>query len=544
MRFAYIDSNGKEIPIPSVDALALRIELGAITEETQLFDAQADQWGPAHTHEIFHTLARTSGSDDGFVAPPPAPMVALQPTESGEAAHPEPDVAPSEPEEDGHGAELGLALDSDSGLETSLPDDALDLGALDLAPELESGAGDEAAPPMGVAGSPEASVLDEDEPLAPTFDFGGLDGSLELEEAFDPPEASPVSLDVSGMPMDPGPGLETAIEFDSSGFGTDALDSLELEQPMSAFTPEAPPAWMEPEASEPADDAVDLPPPTEEGEASEEEQGSVPHAPRSRPSAPKLRRERSLAGPLTAIVTLVALGVGGYTAWPLLRDRLVGSRGPDEPAVFLPPLDESLVPEMRSAAAGAFARLLADARSTWSSEGGLERLPPDWFAGIYFANASAYPEAAGFWNGMGDWLDVVRAMDVVAFDAAFAAEVAERGATAAADDMRARADSGFVAAGADRDAAYARLQELIVAATRLHEFLLANEANLDHVPATSMTTDPIMEIRSANEAIRTALEDLQTSVTDALVAFGYRNQVTAEGLQGHMLQLLQETGVR
>ncbi len=62
MRFAYIDSNGNEVPIPSVDALSLRIELGAISEDTELYDAQADLWGPAHTHEIFHTLSRTSGT--------------------------------------------------------------------------------------------------------------------------------------------------------------------------------------------------------------------------------------------------------------------------------------------------------------------------------------------------------------------------------------------------------------------------------------------------------------------------------------------------
>ena len=70
MRFAYIDSQGNEVPIPSVDALALRIELGAVGPDTQLYDAQADQWGPAHTHEIFHSLSRDSG-DEGFMAPPP-----------------------------------------------------------------------------------------------------------------------------------------------------------------------------------------------------------------------------------------------------------------------------------------------------------------------------------------------------------------------------------------------------------------------------------------------------------------------------------------
>jgi hypothetical protein len=81
MRFAYIDSNGNEVPIPSVDALALRIELGAIGRETALYDAQADQWGPAHTHEIFHSLSRAA--DDGqFVAPPPpVPRPAPPPVE-------------------------------------------------------------------------------------------------------------------------------------------------------------------------------------------------------------------------------------------------------------------------------------------------------------------------------------------------------------------------------------------------------------------------------------------------------------------------------
>ncbi len=72
MRFAYIDSQGNEVAIPSVDGLALRIELGAISEDTDLYDAQAGRWGPAHTHEIFHTLSRHP-EDDGFVPPPMAP---------------------------------------------------------------------------------------------------------------------------------------------------------------------------------------------------------------------------------------------------------------------------------------------------------------------------------------------------------------------------------------------------------------------------------------------------------------------------------------
>jgi len=85
MRFAYIDSQGNEIAIPSVDALALRIELGAITPDTQLYDEQADHWGPAESHEIFHTLSRAK-DEEGFVAPPPVapapPRLADEPEEA------------------------------------------------------------------------------------------------------------------------------------------------------------------------------------------------------------------------------------------------------------------------------------------------------------------------------------------------------------------------------------------------------------------------------------------------------------------------------
>src|SRR5687768_7009376 len=100
MRFAYIDSHGNEVPIPSVDALALRIELGAIGPETQLYDAQADHWGPASTHEIFHTLSRDAQTDE-FVAPPPVapPPVAPPPVAPPPVAPPSPAPSAAAPPE-------------------------------------------------------------------------------------------------------------------------------------------------------------------------------------------------------------------------------------------------------------------------------------------------------------------------------------------------------------------------------------------------------------------------------------------------------------
>ena len=66
MSFAYIDSHGNEVAIPSVDALALRIELGAIKADTQLMigDARklADGGAPAArgypTSEALHRRGR------------------------------------------------------------------------------------------------------------------------------------------------------------------------------------------------------------------------------------------------------------------------------------------------------------------------------------------------------------------------------------------------------------------------------------------------------------------------------------------------------
>lgn len=74
MSFAYIDSQGKEVPIPGPDALRLRIELGAITDTTQFYDDAADRWAPASEHEIFRQLKRQleHGEADMFVAPPPS----------------------------------------------------------------------------------------------------------------------------------------------------------------------------------------------------------------------------------------------------------------------------------------------------------------------------------------------------------------------------------------------------------------------------------------------------------------------------------------
>jgi hypothetical protein len=584
MRFAYIDSNGNEVPIPSVDALALRIELGAITEETQLYDAQADQWGEAHTHEIYHTLARSSGAGDGFIAPPPvapppvaAPgaaesesdteldMADLAPTpaepvvDEGAAMATGPEAAADlgltlaeapAPAEEEDAASFGLTLAEPSPAEDGTDDATLDFGGLGLAPPLEPEAEVADMAPLDLdAQGGDVGAGPDDDALGPSFDFGGMEGSLELEGTFETPDPEPMSFDVAGgvgdmdAGGDAGLGLETAMEFDSGGFQMDSGDAMELEKPMSEFTPGAPPTWMDPEEADAQEDVLDLSSVSGEPDAADGADARERRAPRTRPSPPKLRRQRSFAGPLIGIFVLVAFGVGGYTAWPLLSERLAGSGQPDEPAVFLPPISDAQMAQMRDAADGAFARTFADARARWASGGAVDAPPRDWLAGVYLANASDYAEVSTFWGAMGDWLDDVRSIGLAEFDEALAAQMAGSGVDGA-DAIRERADSGFVAAVAERDAVYARMEALVDAAIRLHQFLEANQANIEHVPATSVTTDPVMEVRPASEQIGAALGDLLDAVTGSLGALGYRDQVTAQGLQARLLQMVQETGVR
>ena len=602
MRFAYIDSNGNEVPIPSVDALALRIELGAISEDTQLYDAQADQWGPAHTHEIYHTLARASGSDDGFVAPPPVapppvappeapvaePPVAVEelaveeigeavqepsetapaPTESAsdssgglEAADlgltlAEPPV-PEEGEDVGLGLDLDLAEGDDGGLTLAEPsetaddlpgtvpaeDAPMDFGGLDLAPAPEeAGESPDVTPVDGVIGAAAPESVG-------TFDFGGMEGGLELEETFDAPEESApmdftqgvtdeVAADFGG-----GMELETTMDFGSGGFEMDSGGGLDLETPMSEFSPEDPPAWMDGDGESAGQaDVLDF------SSVGGESEADVPlrdrRTPVNKPSPPK-RRRRSLTGPLIGGVLVVALGVGVRAAWPVVSARLAAGPSDGELTVFIPPISAELMPQMRDAAEAALAATFDDVRQGSTSGGAAMAPPSEWLAGVYLARASEYEEAEAFWDGMAELLDGARAIQLTDFDAAFAAEMSAREvATADAEAMRARADSGFVAAADAREEAYAQMGTLIAAAIRLHQFLVANEANIEYAPASAVTTDPVLEVRPASEEIGDAMGELIEAVTGALGALGYRDQVTADGLWNLLLTRVQETGIQ
>jgi hypothetical protein len=577
MRFAYIDSNGNEVPIPSVDALALRIELGAISENTELYDAQADQWGPAHTHEIFRTLSRVAGDDEGFVAPPPVvPPPAMDESDRESESVVEDESVAGADELPATADDLGLTL---AQLSAEEEDDEPEGDAAPGVAELDV---DLATPSEPIEADGGSTLLDmsapapaeapgggvEDEGSADGFDFGDLAGGLELESTSEtsgePPPADPMessdgdfsdgelASDFGGGDPTPdfsgGMELETPMEFEAAGLDVGADGSLELETPMSEFSPDAPPAWMEPDG--PDTDVGDVMDFSSVGSESAGDGASddVPlrerRTPRNKPSPPKHRGQRSLAGPIVGVVSLLALGVGAYVGWPLLSARLGGSADPEVPPVFIPDIPEELMPEMRSVAQAAFAATFEDVRRRWAASSPVTAPSSDWLSGVYLANASQFGNVEAFWDGMTELLDGVRAIDLATFDSAYRAELRSRAVESTdAAVMRESADSSFVAAEPARSETYGLVETLIDAALKLHIFLAANEANIEYVPASTITTDPVLEANPATPELRSAMEGMLDEVTGALAALNHLELVTAESLWGTLLARVQESGL-
>lgn len=543
MRFAYIDSHGNELPIPSVDALALRIELGAIVADTQLCDAQADRWGPASTHGIFHTLARDSQAEDGFVAPPPmappAPAPAPKPTSKPKPAAPPPPKPKPEPMAQAP-LDLGLTLaapappppkrEPEPALSAPL-DLSLDL-SLDLAPPLD------AKPSVGGGFDLGLAPPSADQGGGGTFDYGDLGSGLQLEDALDHTPDEPAGLGGGMM------GLETPMQFGGGGGAGD----LQLEEPMSAFQPDSPPGWMA-EGSQGGGMDFSADPAAEEPEARLAPAASAPKrdrpAPRDRPSPPKFKNQRSLSVPIVLVVLLLALGVGGYVGWPLLSARLSQPDEPVRPAMVMPALPAELLPRMRTLAEGAFADAIAEVDANTTTADTPAEPDQQWLGGNYLADAGQFASVAAFWTGIESFMQGVRAADRQLYHDKL---VARAGAEGIAADTAAmiveRADSGFVAAQAMREGAYATMDDLVDAALGLHDFLVANEANIEYRPASTSTADPILEAVPSTQAIGDQMLEMVDQITEALAELGSLDRVTRERLTSALVARLQQTGIQ
>ena len=169
----------------------------------------------------------------------------------------------------------------------------------------------------------------------------------------------------------------------------------------------------------------------------------------------------------------------------------------------------------------------------------------DWLAGVYLANATQFGDVETFWLDVRDVLAGVRAMDSQTFHANYERSMAAEGVSAANRALLLeRADSGFVAAAGVRDDTYALVDQLIDAALGLHDFLIANEQSIEYTPASTITSDPVLEAKPSTPEIREAMDERIDQVMQALDELDYRDRVTEDGLWGAVLTRVQEVGIR
>jgi hypothetical protein len=536
MRFAYIDSQGNEVAVPSVDALGLRIELGAIGPDTQLYDAQADQWGPASTHEIFRTISR--GLDPGEDLLP----AAQAPGDPTFTAEPTVDDA-SRPSDAG-----GFTLDSD------LAEMLLDL------PE----GGLPARDPAPVEGAPDSGALDLDLTLAdlpgpepdagevPPQDPEGVEGEPGLAEAIDQTpmpsgnelelEAPLSAMDMSGSEASAVEPMELAPPYSQGSVSEMASD---VSPPDSEPRPERPERAMDfSRGRSPDDDLGSLRP----SDARAERRRAAAPEPRSRPSPPRRTRSRSSSGLLVGFLAVAVVGAGGYFGWSALR----GSGDPDEagpatdvrPPVTLPDIAEELIPRMRELGDAAMASTIAEMRSMRSEFA----VPPeprgDWLAGVYLASASRFPDVEDYWLKIRAYVAGIREVDGQVFHDAYGRQMEESGvAPEVAPLLQERADSGFLSTRPERMAAYALMDDLANAALDLHTFLLDNEANISHEPAGGgVSRDPVLEAVPSSAEIGDQMWDMVDGITEALDALGTLDRVTTERLSSVLFDRIVQIG--
>lgn len=489
MRFAYMDSQGNEVTIPSVDALALRIQLGAISADTELYDAQADRWGPAHTHDIFHTLSRDA-EEEGLVAPPPAMAPELPVSESASA-----DDAESEPEREKALESVAEAPEADADL------DDLDLSFV-VTPEVEPGGGESAD-----AGDMDLGGMGLD--LAPAAESESESVSAELGGGLDAP------MELSDDEMV----LESPMDFAGGGDTGSSDGGIELEQPLSDYAPETPP------------------------ERQQQDQDDGERKPRSRPSAPR-RPKKVPVGMIVGVVVLLGGGAAGFLAWRSFAGTEVET--PALPPVVIPDIPAELLPRMGDMAEAALTEMVEDLRGRLAALD-IPTQPRDaWLGGNYLANASQFEDIETFWIGIERFVDEVRDTDTQLFHDKYVQQVEAAGFTAdTAAMLIERADSGFVAARDARFEAYSLIDDLLNASLDLHTFLLDNEQNIAYEPASAgVSDDPVLEAVPNTEMLGDQMWDRIEGITDALSELGTLDRVTRERLFAVLFDRIRRAGIQ
>ena len=593
MSFAYIDSQGKEVSIPGPDALRLRIELGAITDTTQFYDAGSDRWAPAADHEIYRQLKRdlSASRSGGFMAPPPSAIDLDGPVDVPDlevTSDPEPEAVVDLPDADAFepwdpepGENDAIAQDLDEIVASGADDDPsheelfypqgatadelndgmdgftlADLDAPVIVDDdaLDGGTSDADGSFAGLDEEPEELGADSDEDAGEDFheaaasggfDFGGDALELDVEEEDDdePDEAAAAAAAAAELE-----GLAPRVaEDDTPDFGM----AFEGGAPDDDFAdddalPEVDEAEVESEA-----DAAEDPHESEPAAAADSAAARAgdPYrreirerrGPRSKP--PKRAGEGAGAGRMVAVVVGLIVIAGG--AWFLTRGSGDGPSAP-ETVVVLPDLPAELEPQLRDVGRIA-AQLTVAEFDSLPQRLALEPEPAErWLSGAYLSNASAYPGVAEYWEGVGGLVDAMIERGDGLWEASVDQALDSAGVAASARaQIRNRALAGWAAAEPDRAVVHEELRGVVDASLELHEFLLRNEASITFAPGTGGAAgDPVLEAVPDTPELGDTMWDLVGDITIALDALGYLQQVETASLMDRVKAKLAASAFR
>ncbi len=599
MRFRYIDSKGKEITLDSVEALAARIELGAVEADTELFDASTDTWGRADTHDVFRQLLAEAAARDFAVAPetpsvgaPAASMSAVSP-HSEEVPFGEPDLEPEAPDfTEGERLE-GLTLATDV---AETVQDALNEASAEAMERLEN------------ADSAESLAAEDESPEADDHDLN-IGGDLEVE-GYDPADFNEVAASRE-PPMDgfsASPGVEAPPV-------NDAWPPQEVEAPAPP-PPPAPPqdegfsgaleiddGWGGDANAEPHpfdDDPFAGSAPENGGWPAEAllEDGAVAASSPNRLveilSAPAV--QWGFLGAAFVVMAVFGSSVGsgillralltiggvsfvglatGFLLWndPERRTLIPAATFGLIAAISVPLF---LIGSKAQAAQSPPGQQITRDRTAESSVGipagpanpgelamegraveemvegmdslalsyGLERRPADWLHGVYLANASRYPSVEEYWTRYGEYVAEVRAQDVDWFTASYEARLRAAGIqTEAVTGLVERGVQRFEANRARREGLYDTMEELARSALELHALLLANEDNIDWEPfqQTGVSEAPVVEAVPNSPELEDQMWALIAKVALTLESISDIGETSPQHLQDALLDSIRTT---
>lgn len=519
MRFLYVDRSGRKVEVQTLEGLAARLELGAITPETMLYDAVSDRWAPAGEHEFYRSLVRTPGRDAALPVTPPGlvpsteevePVVGTEKVEGGDeewSRSPEPRVRGSFAGEDAPGSSAAhnalFDLVELEGTETSDPLDAgSDLSVLpeevvaprEIAspplPPFRKGSPEVERPPPGSAGSPEGPrelTLEE-------LDFGEPPAAAEGLESDLRPELAPRAE-----------GLELAAQA-SPGSTPEGVAGAREAEP----APEE--DWRYVPGAPPPGPLRGLEPGTGEEEGYWRATRSTP-ASGAAPGAARRRGPARRPPDAPVVRSVVLLGLVLVAGWYAL-DRW-GPLG-DTRAQQVPP---ALRATLEGVSAAAFEDMLMAMDSIAMARGLPDRPGRDWLEGVYLAFASRFEAEGAYWVEVRDLVRDLRLSEDSLFENRLRARVGSLGLSSSQEGtLVEEAVRRFDAARGRRLRVYAQAEGIAAAAAELHTLLVEHEEEILYEPFTvsGVSRDPVIEAVPTNRPLAERMWSLIDRVTRGL----------------------------